>query len=418
MRDTAPQSRGPQVALKITAIICGCILLLVSALSGSASLDFGVFSQFVISQVQSSQQLQWIFGIIFLTAGIVFMPTKAKTIRSFTGTKELSNDSYVLYLVEKYSIEKNLVLDQLTVRNKIFSNVNDALAFAHTIECPAEISTSVASFASAEVTPATPEEPSPQPIDQSGFADKLKNPFTNSQASYFQASTLAIEGSAWSEAKRIKVTVITGALLVVIVLGGLFYANSHSLRNNVKAIAVPEPVPSTSSTPNSDQLVSGTIATQEASNAPEAKETVKPSTTVPINERWIGLWVPEGGGKKKLSVTASLMKFGDEEFSWTGVRPKGIVQCCLAFYEGATTKADLLARISGAQDTAATLKPEAQKTLTMVNSLSEGNFKRIVFADPFLKKYFFIYDQNFVYRISRDLGDKADVVIEQFKKQE
>ena len=78
----------------------------------------------------------------------------------------------------------------------------------------------------------------------------------------------------------------------------------------------------------------------------------------------------------------------------------------------------LLARISGAQDTAATLKPEAQKTLTMVNNLSEGNFKRIVFADPFLKKYFFIYDQNFVYRISRDLGDKADVVIEQFKKQE
>ena len=79
MQDTATQSRGLQVALKITAIICGSILLLVSAHSGSASLDFGVFSQFVASQVQNSQQLQWLFGIIFVTAGIFFIPTKANT---------------------------------------------------------------------------------------------------------------------------------------------------------------------------------------------------------------------------------------------------------------------------------------------------------------------------------------------------
>ncbi|QKM64340.1 hypothetical protein DCO17_03260 [Polynucleobacter tropicus] len=413
MRDTAPQSRGPQVALKITAIICGSILLLVSAHTGSASLDFGLFSQFVISQVQSSQQLQWIFGIIFLTAGIVFVPIKAKTPRSFSGAKELGNDSYVLYLVDKYSIEKNLVLDQLIVRDKIFSNAEDALAFAHAIECPAKASAPATSFSSPEVAPSAPEEPSPQPINQSGFADNLKNPFSRSQA-----ATMSIEHPVWSEAKRIKVTVVIGVLLVVIVLGSLFYANSHSLRNNVKAVTVTEPAPSAASVANTDQVVSGTIASQDTSNAPEAKETGKPSTTVPINERWIGLWAPEGGGKQKLSVTASLMKYGDEEFSWVGVRPKGIVQCCLAFYEGATTKADLLARISGAQDSGATLKPEPQKTLALVNGLSDGNFKRIVFADPFLKKYFFIYDQNFVYRISRDLGDKADVVVEQFKKQE
>ena len=108
----------------------------------------------------------------------------------------------------------------------------------------------------------------------------------------------------------------------------------------------------------------------------------------------------------------------EEEFAWTGTRPKGIVQCCLAFYEGATTKSDLLVRIAGAQEHEVVPKPETQKTLALVNGLSDGNFKRIVFADPFLKKYFFIYDQNQVYRISRDLGDKADVVIEQFKKQE
>jgi hypothetical protein len=426
MQDTATQSRGLQVALKITAIICGSILLLVSAHSGSASLDFGVLSQFVASQVQSSQQLQWLFGIIFVTAGIFFVPTKTNTAnppRSFSGAKELMNDSYVLYLVEKYSIEKNLVLDQLIVGDKIFSNVDDALAFVHAIECPAQMLEPVASFASPEVIRSTPEEPSPQPVNPNGFADNLRNPFANSQSLYSQTGTSSIQSSAWSEAKRIKVTAIAGVLLFVIVLGGLFYANSQAVRKVVQPVAVIDPASvnataSATASANSDQVVSGTITTQDTNSAPEVKEAGKPSATVPINERWIGLWIPEGGGKQKLLVTASTMKFGDEEFSWAGVRPKGIVQCCLAFYEGATTKADLLARISGAQDSGATLKPEAQKTLALINGLSEGNFKRIVFADPFLKKYFFIYDQNYVYRISRDLGDKVDVVIEQFKKQE
>jgi hypothetical protein len=412
----------------MTAIICGSILLLVSAHSGSASLDFGVFSQFVASQVQSSQQLQWLFGIIFVTAGIFFIPTKASTAntpRSFSGPKELINDSYVLYLVEKYSIEKNLVLDQLIVGDKIFSNVDDALAFVHAIECPTQMREPVANFASPEIIPSTPEEPSPQPVNPNGFADNLRNPFANSQSLYSQAPTASFESSVWSEAKRIKVTAIAGVLLYVIVLGGLFYANSQAVRKVVQPVAVIDPASvnasstaSSTASANSDQVVSGTIAAQEKSNAPEVKEAGKPSATVPINERWIGLWIPEGGGKQKLLVTASTMKFGDEEFSWAGVRPKGIVQCCLAFYEGATTKADLLTRISGAQDSGVTLKPEAQKTLALINGLSDGNFKRIVFADPFLKKYFFIYDQNYVYRISRDLGDKVDVVVEQFKKQE
>ena len=423
MRDNVPQSWGPQVALKITAIICGSILLLVSAHSGSASLDFRVFMQFVVSQMQSSQQLQWLFGIIFLTAGIFYLPLKANSQRSFSGAKELDNDSYVLYLVNKYKIEKNLVLDQLIVGEKIFPNVEDALAFVHAIECPTQMSESITGFASLETTSLTPEELSTEPSIQSGFAGNLNNPFANSQSLHSHTATATIESSAWTEAKRVKVTVIAGVLLFMIVLGGLFYANSQVVRKVVQPVVIIDPASVNDSTApptsaNSDQVVSGAITTQESSNAPEVKDAGKPSATVPINERWIGLWIPEGGGKQKLLVTANTMKFGDEEFSWAGVRPKGIVQCCLAFYEGATTKADLFARISGAQDSGVNLKPEAQKTLALINGLSEGNFKRIVLADPFLKKYFFIYDQNYVYRISRDLGDKVDVVIEQFKKQE
>ena len=94
-----------------------------------------------------------------------------------------------------------------------------------------------------------------------------------------------------------------------------------------------------------------------------------------------------------------------------------MIQCCPAFYEGSTSKTDLLQRIQQ-QDANAGTQADQQKTLEAVKALSEGNFKRIVLADPLLRKYFFIYDQNFIYRINRDLGDNANVVVEQFKRSE
>jgi hypothetical protein len=240
----------------------------------------------------------------------------------------------------------------------------------------------------------------------------LRNPFLNTQS-----SSLSVNAENWDEAKRTRVIIMVGAILFSTVLGGLYYANSHSFRALPQPVVAIKPASSVPEAPNSDQVVSGSIPSAEVSSVAEAKEPSKTQVATPINDRWVGLWVADGGAKQKLVVSANLLKFNDEEFTWVGTRPKGIVQCCLAFYEGATTKADLLARISGAQDPI-TLKPEAQKTLALVNGLSEGNFKRIVFADPYLKKYFFIYDQNHVYRISRDLGDRADVVVELFKKQE
>jgi hypothetical protein len=121
--------------------------------------------------------------------------------------------------------------------------------------------------------------------------------------------------------------------------------------------------------------------------------------------------------KLKLVISASNFKYGNDDFSWVGVRPKGVIQCCPAFYEGSASKSDLLQRIQQ-QDPNAGTQADQQKTLEAVKALSEGNFKRIVLADPLLRKYFFIYDQNFIYRINRDLGDNANVVVEQFKRSE
>ena len=417
MRDTAPHNWRLGLALKFTAMICGCILLLDSARSEISPLDFAVLIKFIAEQLQTSAQLKWFFGIIFLSAGIFFIPGKAVPQRSFRGAKELSNDSYVLYLVNKYHVEKNLALDQIIAQDKIFPSIDDALLFIHQLECPQEINLPLPSKSPIEPSFASQEQTKSEADTQSlSELEALKNPF----------STIQVPGSntdqeTGDEARRNRMFIVLGIFLFVTLLGGIIYAISHSVQpvtpSAVPLVSVSNPTMVLPETQNSDQAVSGSITSQQPLSAAETKDSSKPAVVMPINERWIGMWNQEGGGKQKLLVTANLLKFADEEFTWTGVRPKGVLQCCLAFYEGATSKADLVARVSGAQDPI-TLKPEAQKTLGLINSLSEGNFKRIVFADPNLKKYFFINDQNFVYRISRDLGDKVDVVVEQYKRQE
>lgn len=415
MQDATFQSRQLQLTLKIVAIVCGCILLLASAHSNSASLDHNTFLTFIASQVQSASQQQWLCGIIFLSAGIFFVPIVVSKQRNFAGDKELSNDSYVLYLVDKYQIEKNLVLDQHIACNKIFPSIHEALTYVHLIECPLNVKTEpVSTNHIAEIESLNSIEKNPAQLSElvESTQEGLKNPFLDIQS---QQNQITVQ--PWDEVKRLKVIGISGAILFSVVLGGLYYANSNSVAHAPKLVAPTSPVSVISETPNSDQVVSGSIPAQDLSGTSDSKESTKPMVSVPINERWIGSWVVEGT-KLKLVVNSNQLRLNDEDFIWTGTRPKGVVECCLAFYEGSTNKSDLLARISGAQEPGATLKPEAQKTLALVNGLSDGNFKRIVLADPYLKKFFFIYDQNYVYRISRDLGDKVDVVIEQFKKQE
>ncbi|QWD59703.1 hypothetical protein [Polynucleobacter sp. MWH-UH35A] len=415
MLDATSQSRQLQLSLKIIAIVCGCILLLASAHSNSASLDLNAFLSFIASQVQNTSQLQWLCGIIFLSAGIFFIPIRVSKQRNFLGDKELSNDSYVLYLVDKYQIEKNLVLDQHIACNKIFPSIHDALTYVHLIECPLKAAVvSANDLADSESLDQAEESLAESFEHAEAIQGGLKNPFIDIQNPPNQITV-----QPWDEAKRLKVIGISGAIMFTVVLGSLFYANSNSnsLTFTPKPVAPTSPVPALSEAPNSDQVVSGSISTEQASAVSDPKESTKPTASVPINERWVGSWIVEGS-KLKLVVNANQLRLNDEDFTWVGTRPKGVVECCLAFYEGTTNKSDLLARISGAQEPGGILKPDAQKTLALVNGLSDGNFKRIVLADPYLKKYFFIYDQNYVYRISRDLGDKVDVVIEQFKKQE
>jgi hypothetical protein len=302
-------------------------------------------------------------------------------------------------LLNKYRIEKNAVLDQISCHEHLFPSAAEALLFAHGLECsgkrvepvmPLNVST-----ASATVNG------NPDPINQSDSAV--------SEAIPIKSADIGLAAQPVEKSNRLPMVFILA--LFVLVIGGIYYAKTQSKKEELAPAASPI------TQINADQVIPNSAPAAPIPRVDEAPidAAVKPAG-VPINERWIGTWAAQDN-KLKLIITASNFKYGNDDFSWVGVRPKGVIQCCPAFYEGSTSKSDLLQRIQQQTPNAAT-KADQQKTLEIVNALSEGNFKRIVLADPLLRTYFFIYDQNFIYRINRDLGDNASVVVEQFKRPE
>jgi hypothetical protein len=303
-------------------------------------------------------------------------------------------------LLNKYRIEKNVVLDQISCHEHLFPSAAEALLFAHGLECSGKrveplIALNV-SMASAMVN----SYPDPSPINPPETAV--------SEAAPIKAADAQLAAQPVEKNNRLPLVFIP--LLFALVIGGIYYAKTQSKKEEAAPVASPI------TQINADQVIPNSAPADLLPPAKAPIEAAVKPAGVPINERWIGTWAAQDN-KLKLIITASNFKYGNDDFSWVGVRPKGVIQCCPAFYEGFTSKVDLLERIQK-QTPAAAAKADQQKTLETVKALSDGNFKKIVLADPFLRKYFFIYDQNWVYRINRDLGDNADLVLEQFKKQE
>lgn len=55
----------------------------------------------------------------------------------FSGEKVLTNDGYKIYLVKKHAIEKNDVLSKFVCSERLFDSIDEALAFADSLESPA-----------------------------------------------------------------------------------------------------------------------------------------------------------------------------------------------------------------------------------------------------------------------------------------
>tara|TARA_B100000029_G_C17426913_1_gene906417 strand:- start:197 stop:607 length:411 start_codon:yes stop_codon:yes gene_type:complete len=58
----------------------------------------------------------------------------SKDTPKFVGDRNLENDSYQLYLVKKYNIEKNNVLEKFTFNNKTYDSLEEALKSADILE--------------------------------------------------------------------------------------------------------------------------------------------------------------------------------------------------------------------------------------------------------------------------------------------
>jgi hypothetical protein len=385
---------------KLAALLCGVALVVVSIYPEDSPFKNTDPSDFVQDQWTLLLQLKWLIGILLIAFGLLYPSRKLPSIPEYSGARDLSQDGYKLYLLNKYRIEKNSVLDQISCHERLFPNAVEALMFAHALECPSKRVEPAMPLDLSAVSAAVHGNPEPNPIN---------SPQTMvSEAVPIKAADMGLAAQPVEKSNRMPMVFIL--LLFALVIGGIYYAKTHSKKE--EAVTVASPITQL----NADQVSpnSAPVAPIPAAEAP-VEAGVKPAS-VPINERWIGTWTAQEN-KLKLVITASSFKYGNDDFSWVGVRPKGVIQCCPAFYEGSTSKAALLERVQQ-QNSNAGFQADQQKTLEVIQALSEGNFKRIVLADPLLRTYFFIYDQNIIYRINRDLGDNASVVVEQFKRPE
>ena len=400
MHDVSQKTQSLALIAKLAALLCGVALVVASVYPEDSPFKNTDPSDFVQEQWTHLLQLKWLIGALLIAFGLLYPFRKLPSVPEYAGARDLSQDGYKLYLLNKYRIEKNAVLDQISCHGRLFPNAAEALIFAHGIECPSKRVEPVIPLDVSAVSAAVNGNPAPNPINP---------PQTMvSEAAPSKAADIGLAAQPVEKSNRMPMVFIL--LLFALVIGGIYYAKTQSKKEEAATVASPI------TQLNTDQVGpnSTPVAPIPAAEAP-VEAAVKPAS-VPINERWIGTWAAQDN-KLKLVITASSFKYGNDDFSWVGVRPKGVIQCCPAFYEGSTSKAVLLERVQQ-QNSNVGSKADQLKTLELIQALSEGNFKRIVLADPLLRTYFFIYDQNFIYRINRDLGDNANVVVEQFKRSE
>jgi len=398
MHDISQKTQLLERIAKVAALLCGVTLVVVSIYPEDSPFKNTDRSDFVQDQWTLLLQLKWLIGVLLIAFGLLYPSRKLPSALEYSGTRDLSHDGYKLFLINKYRMEKNSVLDQISCHNRLFPNAAEALIFAHELECPIK-----------RVEPLTPLDVHALSTAVNGNPPPINPPETSvSEASFNKTTDLGL--AAQPVEKSIRLPMVFILLLFALVIAGIYYAKTQSTKE--------EAPPATGSITqlNTDQVVPNSAPVDPVPRAEPPVEAAVKVASVPINERWIGIWVAQDN-KPKLVITASNYKYGNDDFSWVGVRPKGVIQCCPAFYEGSTSKADLLQRVQQQTPNAGT-SVDQQKTLETVKALSEGSFKKIVLADPLLRKYFFIYDQNFIYRINQDLGDNANVVVEQFKRPE
>lgn len=97
----------------------------------------------LLARFRNKSPVAWIFISIFLSPLLaslilIFSNTEVniepKKKLTYTGQDDLENDSYKIYLTEKYVIIKNDVLSKYVLGEQLFESVDEALLKAHQLE--------------------------------------------------------------------------------------------------------------------------------------------------------------------------------------------------------------------------------------------------------------------------------------------
>lgn len=438
MQSATDLSRQFQVLVRTFAILSGGALIVSAAWPDSGPLNIELLIKFISNQIQTIPQIKWLLGTSLLVAGVFFTPTLKKKKVEFIGSKVLENNTYLLYLIGKYDIQRNIVLDQISFQGELFTNLDEVLNRAHLIECPQQVGLEANTLNLEDVEKViTSKSNVTMPVETQVFDAQPRI----SERRVNNSSLDAVREAA----KLRKILILGGTLFFTVLLSlALYYASLYA--KNYKSFS--SNAPQVSLVMRSDQVVSGLILAETASGSrsldPQSIQDIQPSkeiqptqdlqptqevvqstksqeittqaVTPAINASWIGSWVASSDEGQKLVISSSKFIVGEQEFNWTGFRPKGALRCCSAFYEGGVSKADLLMRLPVVQDPSTPLKLADQKESTLIKGLSEGSFKKIILVDPVPKNYYFLHDQNFIYRISRDPDAQSSLLIEQFRR--
>ena len=120
----------------ILVVIIGFIQIVIGIFGNGAALIFGIvftigggYMRYLSSQAVSVEHSEQTLN--------VNQNINVKNIdqnKVFNGEKDLANDTYQLYLVEKYQIRKNETLNKYVLNDKPYNELKDALEAAHNLE--------------------------------------------------------------------------------------------------------------------------------------------------------------------------------------------------------------------------------------------------------------------------------------------
>ena len=97
----------------------------------------------IVARSKGRSGIAWFFlsflisPLLSLILVLVLKPAEVEVVVDevgFDGSRDLNDDAYKLFLSKKYDIQKNDVFGKFVCREKMFTSIEEALAYAHQLE--------------------------------------------------------------------------------------------------------------------------------------------------------------------------------------------------------------------------------------------------------------------------------------------